>query len=61
MNNSKSPGLDGFTVEFFKKKLDWYWYIYIKIGKPWVQKRFSKYYTEARGNYMLIKTKQIKT
>ena len=57
MKNNKSPGLDGFTVEFFIFLVVWLilgnlFYDQLIMVIKWV----FKHYTEARVNYMLTKT-----
>ena len=57
MKNNKSPGLDGFTVEFFIFLVVWLilgnlFYDQLIVVIKWV----FKYNTEARVNYVLTKT-----
>ena len=52
MKNFKSPGLDGFTVEFFKNFLDRFKIFYSKIIKLWVSYRISLRHTKARYHHM---------
>ena len=50
MKNGKSPGNDGFTIEFFKNVLARFRNVHIKIIKLWLQNRISFSNTETGHN-----------